>query len=51
MERGQLTNFGWLTSQYAPLRDAEQGSLSVHAVTAAVAAWTDVEGKEKNTAR
>ena len=34
-----------------PPTDAEKGSFQVHAATTGVAAWSDREGEEKNTAR
>ena len=40
-----------VASRHASLIDAEQGSFSVHSATIAIAAWTDVKGKEKNTGR
>ena len=40
-----------VASWHAPPLDAEKGSFFVHTATEGVAAWKNVEGKGKNTAR
>ena len=37
----------WVASRHAPPIDLGQGSFSAHAATMAIAAWTDVEEKDK----
>ena len=43
--------YEWVACRHALPIDAGQGSFSVNAAITAVAAWSDVEGKEKDTAR